>query len=232
MQRLVLDMQRENEQLNERMDNQGIQRGNESDEEGENVDERLGEMTYEDKVLNTLEGRSDAIKIDVSDYAGSLKPEELIDLLNEMGKFFEWKPMTEEKKMKFACTKLKGYAMIWCDHLQKERTRNDKEKSKTWIKMEKKMREKFLPMDYSQTLFRRFQNLKQNLFSMQDYTNEFYKLSMRIEHQESNEQMATRYVNGLKFSIQDELRKHHVNNMEEAYQLALKAEEKHNRQYN
>ena len=81
-------------------------------------------------------------------------------------------------------------------------------------------------MDYSQTLFRRFQNLKQNLSSVQDYTDEFYKLSMRIEHQENNEQMAARYVNGLKFSIQDELSMHHVNNMEKAYQLALKVEEK------
>ena len=134
--------------------------------------------------------------------------------------------MTEEKKMKFACTKLKGHAMIWWDHLQKERVRNGKEKIRTWIKMEKRLREKFLPMDYSQTLFRRFQNLKQNLSSVQDYTDEFYKLSMRIEHQENNEQMAARYVNGLKFSIQDELNMHRVNSMEEAYQLALKAKEK------
>ena len=97
--------------------------------------------------------------------------------------------------------------------------------------MKKKMREKFLPMDYSQTLFRRFQNLKQNLSSMQDSTNEFYKLSMHIEHQENHEQMAATYVNGLKFSIQDELSMHRVNSMEEAYQLALKDEEKKNRQY-
>lgn len=120
MQRLVLDMQMDIEQLNERLDNQKIQRGNESDEEGENEDERLGEMSYEDRVLKALKGRSEAIKIDVSDYDGNLKPEELIDWLNEMGIFFEWKPMIEEKKMKFTCTKLKGHAMIWWDHLQKK----------------------------------------------------------------------------------------------------------------
>lgn len=44
--------------------------------------------------------------------------------------------------------------------------------------------------------------------------------------------MAARYVNGLKFSIQDEISMHHVNSMEEAYQLAMKAEEMQNRQYN
>lgn len=107
MQRLVLDMQREIEWLNERLDNQEIQRGNEFDEEGEYEDKRLGEMSYEDRVLRALEGRSEAIKIDVSNYVGSLKLEELIDWLNDMGNFFEWKPMAEGKKMKFACTKLK-----------------------------------------------------------------------------------------------------------------------------
>ena len=117
MQRLMLDMQREIERLNEWLDNQELQRGNESEEERENEDERPEEMTYEDRVIRALERRSEAIKFDVSDYAGSLKPEELIDWLNEMGKFFEWKPMTEEKKLKFACTKLKGHAMIWWDHL-------------------------------------------------------------------------------------------------------------------
>ena len=81
-------MQREIEWLNERLDNQGIQRGNESDEEGENEDERVGEMSYADRVLRALEGRSEAIKIDVLDYVGSLKLEELIDWLNEMGIFF------------------------------------------------------------------------------------------------------------------------------------------------
>ena len=74
MQRLVLDMQMEIERLNEQLDNQEIQRGNESDEEGENVDGRLGEMSYEDRVLRALERRSEEIKIDISDYVGSLKP--------------------------------------------------------------------------------------------------------------------------------------------------------------
>ena len=198
----------------------------------ENEVEELAHMSYEDRVLRALEGKSDGIKIQVSDYAGSLKAEDLIDWLNEISKFFDWKPMTEEKKMKFACTKLKGHAMIWWDHLQKERVKKNKDKIKKWSKMEEKLREKFLPIDYSQTLFRRFQNLKQNLSSMQEYTNDFYKLFMHIEHQENDEQMEARYINGLKFTIQDELSMHHVNSMEEAYQMALKAKEKQNRQYN
>ena len=66
--------------------------------------------------------------MEVSNYTGSLKPEELIDWLKSIERFFESKPMTEEKKMKTTCTKLKGHAMIWWDHEQKDRTKKRKAK--------------------------------------------------------------------------------------------------------
>ena len=78
-----------------------------------------------------------------------------------------------------------------------------KDKIKTWKKMEKKLREKFFPLDYAQTFFRRFQNLKENMSTMVELTNEFYQLSICVDHQETDEQLAARYVNCLKFSIQD-----------------------------
>ena len=66
---------------------------------------------------------------------------------------------------------------------------------------------------------------------MEGFTHEFYQLSIRVDHQETDEQLAARYMNCLKFSIQDELSMHRVCGMEEACQLALKAEEKQNRQF-
>ena len=101
------------------------------DHQGEQEEEQLERMPFEERMLRALEGRNDGIKVEVPEYAGNLKPEELIDWLNSMEKFFEWKPMTEEKKVKFACTKLKGHAMIWWDHVQKDRTKKGKEKIKT-----------------------------------------------------------------------------------------------------
>ena len=123
-------------------------------------EEQLEGMPFEERMLRALEGRNDGRKIEVPEYAGNLKSKELINWLNSMEFFFEWKPMTEEKKVKFTCTKLKGHAMIWWDHVQKDRTKKGKDKIKTWKKMEKRLREKFLPLDYAQTLFRQFQNLK------------------------------------------------------------------------
>jgi hypothetical protein len=67
----------------------------------------------------------------------SFKPEELIDWMNAMELFFEWKPMTEENKVKFPYTKLKGHAMIWWDHVQKERKKKEKLKLERGIRWKK-----------------------------------------------------------------------------------------------
>jgi hypothetical protein len=69
-------------------------------------------VTFEERMLRALKGRNEGIKMEVSKYAMSLQPKELIDLLNAIEIIFEWKPMMEEKKVKFACTNLKGHAMI------------------------------------------------------------------------------------------------------------------------
>jgi hypothetical protein len=47
-----------------------------------------------------------------------------------------------------------------------------------------------------------------------------------VDHHETVEKLAIRYVNCLKFSIQDELSMHRVCSVEEAYQLSLKVEKK------
>lgn len=65
--------------------------------------------------------------------------------------------------------------------------------------------------------------------SFQDYIDEFYKLSIRVEHGETEEQMIARYINGLKISIQDELSMLIINNIKDTYQFTLKVEEKQDR---
>jgi len=85
--------------------------------------------------------------------------------------------------------------MIWWDHVQKDRRKKGKVKIKTWKKMEKRLREKFLPLDYAQTMIPRFQNLKQNVFTTEELTNDFYQLSIHVDHQETDEQLVARYVN-------------------------------------
>lgn len=92
--------------------------------------------------------------------------------------------------------------------------------------MLKHLNARFMPSDYQQKLFREFQNLKQKESSISTYTEEFMKLQIRTNLQEDEEHVVARYINRLRFQLQNELGLLKVNIVDEAYQLALKAEEK------
>ena len=62
--------------------------------------------------------------------------------------------------------------------------------------------------------------------TVREYTKEFYKVNIRSGHIQDTPERVARYVNGLRFDIQDELSLLSLRSVEEAYQVALKAEEK------
>jgi hypothetical protein len=89
-----------------------------------------------------------------------------------------------------------------------------------------KMKAKFIPRDYQITLFRRMQNLRQKLMTVKVYTEEFYKLNIRAGHRESDDEKVVRYMNGLRYDIQDEMSMTTIRTVEDVYQMALKAKDK------
>jgi hypothetical protein len=62
--------------------------------------------------------------------------------------------------------------------------------------------------------------------SVKEYTEEFYKLNIREGHHESDDKKVARYMNGLRYDIQDEMSMMIIQTVEDAYQISLKAEEK------
>jgi hypothetical protein len=68
--------------------------------------------------------------------------------------------------------------------------------------------------------------------SVKEYTEEFYKLNIRGFHIEENPEKVARYINGLRYEIQDEIGILSPNTVEEAYQFSLKEEEKLARKQN
>jgi hypothetical protein len=91
------------------------------------------------------------------------------------------------------------------------------------------MKAKFIPRDYQISFFRRMQNLRQKLMTVKEYTEEFYRLNIRVGHRESNDEKVARYMNGLRYEIQYEMSMETIQKVEDAYQMALKAEEKMSR---
>ena len=86
-----------------------------------------------------------------------------------------------------------------------------------------KLKGKFFPSDYQLTLYRKIQNLRQRLLTVKEYTEEFYRVSIRVGKFQDTPEKTARYVNGLKLKIQDEICLLSPKTMEEAYQMALKA---------
>ena len=62
--------------------------------------------------------------------------------------------------------------------------------------------------------------------TVRDYTEEFYKVNIKYGHMVDTPKRVDRYINGLRFDIQDELGLLSFKSVEEAYQVSLKDEEK------
>ena len=77
-----------------------------------------------------------------------------------MNKCFDYEEISEDKKVKFAVTKLKGHAALWWDGVQAERRRVGKQPIKSWTRMMAKLKGKFFPSDYQLTLYKQMQNLR------------------------------------------------------------------------
>jgi hypothetical protein len=201
----------------------------ESDDEGD-AGQGAGEIPTEDaaneRLMNAIARMSSKTKMDILTYEGNMDAEELLDWIRGLDTYFDYEDIKEDKKVKHVVTKLKGHASLWWDELQADRRWKGKQKIKSWDRMVAKMKAKFITRDYQITLFRRMQNLRQKLMTVKEYTEEFYKLNIRAGHRESDDEKVARYMNGLRCDIEDEMSMATIRTVEDAYQMALKAEEK------
>ena len=62
--------------------------------------------------------------------------------------------------------------------------------------------------------------------TVKKYTEEFFRLSIRVGHTQGSLERVSRYINGLRYDIQDESILLNLKTIEYAYQVASKVEEK------
>jgi cell fate (sporulation/competence/biofilm development) regulator YlbF (YheA/YmcA/DUF963 family) len=144
-------------------------------------------------------------KMDIPVYEGNLDAEELLDWIRALDTYFDYEDVKEDNKVKHVVTCLKGHVALWWDELQADKCCKGKQKIKSWDRMIAKMKAKFIPRDYQISLFRRMQNLRQKLMTVKEYTEEFYKLNIRAGHRVSDDEKVVRYMNSLRYDIQDEM---------------------------
>jgi hypothetical protein len=229
MERQMRDLRARLEEM-ETAQRRGVGAGDLSDSEVEEEAGHEEEVTAEDasteRLIKAISRMSSKTKMDIPVYEGNLDAEELLDWIRALDTYFDYEDIEEDKKVRHVVTRLKGHAALWWDELQADRRCKGKQKIKSWDQMIAKMKAKFIPRDYQITLFRRMQNLRQKLMTVKEYTEEFYKLNIRAGHRESDDEKVARYLNGLRYDIQDELSMLTIRTVEDAYQMALKDEEK------
>eukprot|EP00253_Pinus_taeda_P012208 PITA_12208 len=216
-------------------------------EAGRRRDPQLGDVNEEEVEVaaDGPEGDSPEVKLlksvllsnsrpkpELPTYDGSLSIDVVLDWISKLDNYFECKEISEDRRVKFAATKLKGHATLWWDSVQNERKTLKKPPIKTWTRMVAKLKGRFLARDYQIALHRQVQNLRQRGLTVKKYTEEFYRVNLRAGYIEDTTERTARYVNGLRMEILDEISILSPNNMEEAYQSAIKAEEKLNQRQN
>lgn len=82
----------------------------------------------------------------------------------------------ELKKVKGLAYKLKGTTTIQWNNVQTSRVLQGKGKVKTLHHMRHLLRERFLPLDYVQTLFRKYNNCHQGARTIEEYAHKFQRI--------------------------------------------------------
>lgn len=100
--------------------------GDTSEEEVVTVADGSDEEAPELKLLRQVLLASSKPKTEISNYDGSLSAEVLLDWISELDKYLENEEVSEDKRVKFATTKLKGHVLLWWDSVQADRKRMNK----------------------------------------------------------------------------------------------------------
>lgn len=95
-----------------------------------------------------------------------------------------------------------------------------------------KLKGRFLLKYYQISLHMQVQNLRQRGMTVREYTKEFHRVNLRAGYTEDTAKRTTRYVNGLRLEILDEIIILSPKKIEEAYQSAMKVKEKITRRQN
>ncbi|VFQ90313.1 unnamed protein product [Cuscuta campestris] len=100
-------------------------------------------------------------KVDILTFEGKNDPDEFLEWLETVERVFDFKDVSDEKKVKIVALKFRKYASTWWTNTCTKRRRNDKESVSTWAKMKSLLKKKFLPAEYVRENFAKLQTLRQ-----------------------------------------------------------------------
>ncbi|CAA7060962.1 unnamed protein product [Microthlaspi erraticum] len=131
-------------------------------------------------------------KLDLPDFHGSQKPEEVLDWISSIEKLLEFKQVPENMCVALVATRFKGRLSSWWQQLKEQRARSE---------------------------------FTQGNRSVDDYWSDFYSMMVRNFSVETEEQLVSRFIGGLRLQIQNQLLLFNPHSICEANQRAILIEQ-------
>ncbi|KAF6152207.1 hypothetical protein GIB67_039395 [Kingdonia uniflora] len=70
-----------------------------------------------------------------------------------------------------------------------------------WCKIRRELKERFIPMNYDEVIFGKLQSLKMSISSLDDYTDQYYLIEVRVRLHETEQQRVSLVVDGMRESV-------------------------------
>ncbi|XP_024016241.1 uncharacterized protein LOC112089724 [Eutrema salsugineum] len=161
------------------------------------------------------------LKVDIPEFQGSVRGEDLLDWIIAVEEVLEFKQVPPERRVSLIATRFRGRAASWWLQFKTNRARTGKTKIETWEKLKKHLRAQFLPLNHDRTMFTRLQNLRQGSRTVDEYAEEFYLLLTRNELNDTQIQLVSRFIGGLRPQLQNSLAQFDPTTLAEAHRRAL-----------
>jgi len=164
------------------------------------------------------------MKVEVPDFYGKLEPHAFEDWLTSIEDYFDWFTVSEDWNVWYIRMKLEGHARAWWESVEEQLRRTRRLPISNWEEMKEWLKEKYLPIDYEQMMFKEMLQLRHGSLIVDQYTDRFHELTVHSRIVETDQQTLVWYRKGLRGELYKEMLIARLITVEEAYQLALQIE--------
>lgn len=133
--------------------------------------------------------------------------------------------MPQDRRVPLVAMRFRGHAATWWKQLKKTRSHTGKAPILSWDKLTKHLRHTFLPHNYERTMYTKLQNLRQGNRTVDDYAEEFSQLLTRNEIHDSQVQLVSRFIGGLRPQLQNSMAQFDPSTVGEAHRRASSFEQ-------
>lgn len=173
---------------------------------------------------DTTDRWKSSFKLEIPEFKGFAVPEDLLDWLVTVEEIMELKNIPMDLCVPLIAIRFRDRAAAWWSQSKTTHAHLGKTKITSWVKLKKEMQKNFLPYNYDQLMFQKLQILRQGSRTVDEYVTDFFKMLNRVEIQDSEQQLVTRFIGGLRQQIQFTLNLFRPQSISEAHQQALTVE--------